>query len=134
MDKRPLCLSHSSGSLQEKEVLERVQNKKLKHGGDDGNRPPSLEIADPLYLFLEAPTSLPLGGDAQLSVTLINPSDQEKSVQLAIGVEAVYYNGVLAAELWRKKMFLELSGNLGNSLWPCQLPKCPAPTWGRLQP
>ncbi|XP_024423734.2 protein 4.2 isoform X1 [Desmodus rotundus] len=103
---------YPEGSLQEKEVLERVQNKKLKHGGDDGNRPPSLEIADPLYLFLEAPTSLPLGGDAQLSVTLINPSDQEKSVQLAIGVEAVYYNGVLAAELWRKKMFLELSGNL----------------------
>ncbi|KAM5337204.1 protein 4.2 [Glossophaga mutica] len=103
---------YPEGSLQEKEVLERVQNKKLEQGGDNGNRPPSFETADPLYLFLEAPTCLPLGGDAQLSVTLINPSDQEKSVQLAIGVQAVYYNGVLAAELWRKKMFLELSGNL----------------------
>ncbi|XP_045679353.1 protein 4.2 [Phyllostomus hastatus] len=103
---------YPKGSLQEKEVLARVQNKKLEHGGYDGNRPPSPETADPLYLFLEAPTSLPLGGDAQFSVTLINPSDQEKSVQLAIGVQAVYYNGVLAAELWRKKMFLELTGNL----------------------
>nr|KAF6499930.1 erythrocyte membrane protein band 4.2 [Molossus molossus] len=103
---------YPEGSLEEKEVMERVQKKKLEHGEDNGICPPSLEIADPLYLFLEAPSSLPLGGDAQLSVTLINPGDQEKAVQLAIGVQAVYYNGILAAELWRKKLFLTLSANL----------------------
>lgn len=59
----------------------------------------------------------------QLSLTLINPRDQEKTVQLAIGVQAVYYNGVLAAELWKKKMHLNLSGNLGNSLWPYLTPQ-----------
>ncbi|XP_070280256.1 protein 4.2 isoform X2 [Myotis yumanensis] len=103
---------YPEGSLQEKEVLERVQREKLEHGEDNGIHPPCLETADPLYLFLEAPSSLPLRGDAQFSVTLVNPSDQEKAVQLAIGVQAVYYNGVLAAELWREKLLLTLSANL----------------------
>ncbi|XP_054571537.1 protein 4.2 isoform X1 [Eptesicus fuscus] len=103
---------YPEGSLQEKEVLERVQKEKLQHGADNSIHPPSLETADPLYLFLEAPSSLPLRGDAQFSVTLVNPSDQEKAVRLAIGVQAVYYNGVLAAELWREKLLLTLSANL----------------------
>lgn len=103
---------YPEGSLQEKEVLERVQKERMKQGKDNGIYPPSLEMTDPLYLFLETPPVLPLGGDMQLSLTLINPSDQEKTVQLAIGVQAVYYNGTLAAELWKKKMLLNLSGNL----------------------
>ncbi|XP_054421084.1 protein 4.2 isoform X2 [Pteronotus mesoamericanus] len=103
---------YPEGSLQEKEVLEKVQKDKLGHWEGNGICPPSLETSDPLYLFLEAPPSLPLGGDAQLSVTLINPSDQEKTAQLAIGVQAVHYNGTLADELWRKKLFLTLSANL----------------------
>ncbi|XP_004609663.1 protein 4.2 [Sorex araneus] len=103
---------YPEGSLQEKEVLEKVQKERLEQGKDNGICPPSLEISDPLYLFLETPCFLPLGGDVQFAVTLINPRDQEKTVQLAIGVQAVYYNGVLAAELWRKKMLLTLSGNL----------------------
>lgn len=103
---------YPEGSLQEKEVLEKVQRKRTKHGKDNSIHPLSVEVADPLYLFLEAPCSIPLGGDSQLSVTLVNPSDQEKTVQLAFGVQAVYYNGVLAAELWRKKLLLTLSANL----------------------
>lgn len=123
LPRNQLCYFHSTGSLQEKEVLERVQKERMKQGKDNGIYPPSLEMTDPLYLFLETPPVLPLGGDMQLSLTLINPSDQEKTVQLAIGVQAVYYNGVLAAELWKKKMLLNLSGNLGNSLWPYLTPQ-----------
>lgn len=115
-------------------MLERVQKEKLEHEEDKGIHPPSLKTTDPLYLFLEAPSSLPLRGDAQFSVTLVNPSDQEKAVQLAIGVQAVYYNGVLAAELWREKLLLTLSANLGNSLWLCQMPSHPVSTLGRLRP
>ncbi|ELW48109.1 Erythrocyte membrane protein band 4.2 [Tupaia chinensis] len=103
---------YPEGSHQEKEVLERVWKERMEHGKDNGIHPPSLEMADPLYLFLEAPSSLPLRGDAQLSVTLVNPSNQEKAVQLAIGVQAVSYDGVLAAELWREKLPLTLSANL----------------------
>lgn len=43
--------------------------------------------------------SAPVGGDAVFFVTLVNPSDQEKTVQLSVAVQAVYYNGILAAEL-----------------------------------
>ncbi|XP_004421535.1 PREDICTED: erythrocyte membrane protein band 4.2 [Ceratotherium simum simum] len=103
---------YPEGSLQEKEVLERVQKERMKHEKDNGIRPPSLESAEPLYLFLEAPSSLPLGGDAQFSVTLHNLSDQEKNVQLSLGVQAVYYNGILVAELWREKQLLTLTANL----------------------
>ncbi|XP_012865682.1 PREDICTED: erythrocyte membrane protein band 4.2 [Dipodomys ordii] len=102
---------YPEGSLEEKEVLERVQKERMKHGKDNDIRHLSLEQTDPLYLFLEAPSSLPLTGDAQLSVTLINPSDHEKIVQLVIGAQAVYYSGVLAADLWREKQSLGLRAN-----------------------
>nr|XP_019580941.1 PREDICTED: erythrocyte membrane protein band 4.2 [Rhinolophus sinicus] len=103
---------YPKGSLQEKEVLERVQKERLEHEEDSEIHPPSLETADPLYLFLETPGSLPLGGDMQLSVILVNPSDQEKEVQLAIGVQAMYYNGIVAAQLWKTQLSLTLSANL----------------------
>ncbi|XP_037691350.1 protein 4.2 [Choloepus didactylus] len=102
---------YPEGSHQEKEVLEEVQKELMEHGKDNSIHPPSLETAEPLYLFLEAPSSLPLGGDAQFSVTLVNPNDQEKAVLLMIGVQAVYYNGVLATELWREKLSLTLNAN-----------------------
>ncbi|XP_010337877.2 protein 4.2 isoform X1 [Saimiri boliviensis] len=107
---------YPEGSLQEKEVLERVKKERMKFGKDNGIRPPSLETANPLYLFLKAPSSLPLRGDGQISVTLINHSKQEKAVQLAVGVQAVHYNGVLAAELWRKKLSLTVSDNLEKTI------------------
>ncbi|XP_012504927.1 PREDICTED: erythrocyte membrane protein band 4.2 isoform X4 [Propithecus coquereli] len=107
---------YPEGSLQEKEVLERVQKERMEHGKDNDIHPPSLKSANPLYLFLEAPSSLPLRGDAQLSVTLVNLSDQEKVVQLAIAVQAVYYHGVLAAKLWSEKLSLTLSANLVKTI------------------
>uniref|UniRef100_A0A2K5QRG7 Erythrocyte membrane protein band 4.2 n=1 Tax=Cebus imitator TaxID=2715852 RepID=A0A2K5QRG7_CEBIM len=106
---------YPEGSLQEKEVLERVKKERMKFGKDNGICPPSFETANPLYLFLKAPSSLPLRGDGQISVTLINHSEQ-KAVQLAIGVQAVHYNGVLAAELWRKKLSFTLSDNLEKTI------------------
>ncbi|XP_016000437.1 erythrocyte membrane protein band 4.2 isoform X1 [Rousettus aegyptiacus] len=102
---------YPEGSLQEKEVLERVQKERPEHKGDNGIHPLSLEMSDPLYLFLEVPSFLPLRGDAQFSMTLFNPNDQEKEVQLTIGIQALYYNGVLAAELWRNNQQLTLSAN-----------------------
>lgn len=115
-------------------MLKRVQER-LKDRKDSGVQPPSLETDDPLYLFLEVPSSLPLGGDVKLSVKLFNPTDHEKEVQLAIALQAVYYNGVLAAKFWREKLLLTLRANSGNSLWlPPQTLHTPAPTLGRQQP
>nr|XP_023423259.1 erythrocyte membrane protein band 4.2 [Cavia porcellus] len=102
---------YPAGSLEEKAVLDRVQKERIRHKKHSSIHPPSCELDDPLYLFLEAPSFLPLGGDAKLSVTLKNPGDQEKAVQLVIGVQAVYYNGVLATDLWREKLSLRVSAN-----------------------
>lgn len=106
----------------------------MRQGKDNGIRCLSLQPADSFYLFLEAPSSLPLRGDAQLSVTLVNPSDQEKEVQLVIGAQAVYYNGVFAAELWREKQSLRLGANQGNSLWLHQITLSPPHTHTWLHP
>lgn len=97
-------------------MLERVQKERMEHKKDSGIHPPSLKAAEPLYLFLEAPSSLCLGGNVQFSVTLINPTDEEAAVELAIGLQAIYYNGILAAKLWKNKRFLTLSANTGNSM------------------
>lgn len=78
-------------------------------------RPPSPEPADPLYLFLDTPSSLPLRGNSPVSVTLINPTDQEKEVHLVIRAQAVYYNGIFATDLWRQKQSFRLRTNQGNS-------------------
>ncbi|XP_025854357.2 protein 4.2 isoform X1 [Vulpes vulpes] len=107
---------YPEGSPQEKEVLEKVQNERMGHKKDSGIHPPSLKTAETLYMFLEAPSSLYLGGNAQFSVNLVNPSDQEKAVQLAIGVQAIYYNGILAAELWKKKLSSMLDAYMVNSI------------------
>ncbi|XP_034516949.1 erythrocyte membrane protein band 4.2 isoform X1 [Ailuropoda melanoleuca] len=102
---------YPEGSLQEKEVLEKVQEERMRHEKDSGIHPPSLKTTEPLYMFLKAPSSLNLGGNAQFSVSLANPSDQKKAVQLAFGLQAIYYNGILAAELWKKKLSLMLDAN-----------------------
>lgn len=96
----------------------------MGHKKDSGIHPPSLKTAETLYMFLEAPSSLYLGGNAQFSVNLVNPSDQEKAVQLAIGVQAIYYNGILAAELWKKKLSSMLDAYMGNCM---ALPDNPNP-------
>lgn len=100
---------YPEGSLQEKEVLERVQKERMKLGED--TCPPSCEPGDPLHLFLDAPSSQPLRGNGRLSVALINPTDKEKEVELVIAAQALYYNGVLATGLWRQKQFLMLGPN-----------------------
>lgn len=69
-----------------------------------------------MHLFLDTPTSFPLRGKSHISVTLINPTDQEKEVHLVIGVQAVYYNGIVATDLWRQKQHFRLRTNQGNSL------------------
>uniref|UniRef100_A0A667FLY7 Erythrocyte membrane protein band 4.2 n=1 Tax=Lynx canadensis TaxID=61383 RepID=A0A667FLY7_LYNCA len=106
---------YPEGSFQEKEVLERVQKERMEHEKDSGIHPPRLKTAEPLYLFLEAPSSLCLGGNAQFSVMLVNPTDEEKAVELAIGVQAMYYNGTLAAKLWKNKLFLTLGANMDET-------------------
>lgn len=102
---------YPEGSSEEKAVLERVQKERRKRWKDKGMRPPSPEPADPLYLFLDTPSSLPLRGNGQVSVTLINPTDQEKEVHLVIRAQAVYYNGIFATDLWRQKQSFRLRTN-----------------------
>ncbi|XP_051000990.1 protein 4.2 [Acomys russatus] len=103
---------YPAGSLQEKEVLERVRKQRIKHRKDSvAGHPPSCEPLGPLHLFLDVSSSLPLRGNGQLSVTLINPTDEEKEGHLVLGVQAVYYDGVLAAVLWKQKKSFTIRPN-----------------------
>lgn len=114
-------------------MLEKVWKNRRKHGKVRDVYPPSLETGDPLHFFLEAPSSLPLGGDARISVNLINPNDYEKEVKLALGLQAVYYNGVLAATLWKDQFLLTVEANSGNSP-PIPRHSTPSSHPGRHQP
>nr|XP_006994124.2 protein 4.2 [Peromyscus maniculatus bairdii] len=102
---------YPEGSPQEKEVLEKVQKERRKHRKDNAIYPPSCESVDPLYLFLDTPSSIPFRGNGHVSVTLTNPTDQEKEVHLVIRAQAVYYNGVFATDLWRRKQSFGLRTN-----------------------
>lgn len=103
-------------------MLEKVQKERRKHRKDNAIYPPSCESVDPLYLFLDTPSSIPFRGNGHVSVTLTNPTDQEKEVHLVIRAQAVYYNGVFATDLWRRKQSFGLRTNQGNSLWLQQTP------------
>ncbi|XP_045866169.1 protein 4.2 [Meles meles] len=105
---------YPEGSLQEKEVLEKVQEERTRHEKNSGIHPPSLKTAELLHIFLKVPCSLNLGGEAQYSVKLVNLSDQERAVQLTSAVQAIYYNGIPAAELWKRKQSLMLSSKANS--------------------
>lgn len=88
-----------------------------------------------LFNSLKAPSSLALGKNVEFSVNLLNPSDQEKEVQLAVGLQAVYYNGVTCDQALEEEVCPILSV-------PTQVTICdpfptsthPAPTLSRQQP
>ncbi|XP_023590971.1 protein 4.2 isoform X1 [Trichechus manatus latirostris] len=115
---------YPEGSLEEKKVLERAEMERAEMESTEeraekeraekerAKKRMEHETVDRLYLFLEAPSSLPLRGDAQFFVTLVNPNNQEKTVQLTTEVQAVSYKGILAAKLWREKQSFTLSTKL----------------------
>ncbi|XP_001364606.1 protein 4.2 [Monodelphis domestica] len=101
---------YHEGSPQKRELLEKVWEESAKPGNVNGVSI-SPETLEPLHMLLDSSSSMPLDGDVDLAVKLFNHTNEEKTVDLVIGIQAMDYNGVTTTQLYKKKLFLTLHDN-----------------------
>lgn len=128
-----------AGSAEETAVLQKLQEK--SPGGEGSGSPPWLmpevqeEAEQPFLLArIQTESSLVLGQDAKLLVTVANRSGQERPLQVVLGAQPLQYNGRTLAQFWKEEFQVTLGDGHGKS----RLQHCPgtpkstplAPTWG----
>ncbi|NWU89857.1 EPB42 protein, partial [Upupa epops] len=113
---------YPEGSLQEKEVLDKVYGKikKLETTSSSetqfGSIPTGLKEPVNLYMHLQSKSSLPLGEDIPLSIDVFNYSGGEKDTHLVVGAQSLNYNGVSITQLWKEEFHFILKSNEANNL------------------
>ncbi|NXP91703.1 EPB42 protein, partial [Passerina amoena] len=113
---------YPEGSLQEKKVLDKAYRnmKELETTSSSSSTqfifiPTALE--EPVNLFIHfQSSSLQLGQDMTLSIEVFNHSDREKATHLVVGIQALHYNGVPIAQLWKEEFHFNLHSNSVNNL------------------
>lgn len=121
-------LSLLTGSLQEKIVLDKAYRnmKELETTSSSSTQfiffPTALE--EPVNLFIHfQSSSLQLGQDMTLSIEVFNHSDREKATHLVVGIQALHYNGVPIAQLWKEEFHFNLHSNSGKDSPGCMARK-----------
>ncbi|NXN95494.1 EPB42 protein, partial [Rhinopomastus cyanomelas] len=113
---------YPEGSLQEKEVLDKVcgKIKKLETTSSSetqfGSILTGLEEPVNLFMHLQSKSFLPLGEDIQLSVEVFNYSGGEKATHLVVGAQSLNYNGTPITQLWKSEFHFNLKSNEANNL------------------
>ncbi|NXI98160.1 EPB42 protein, partial [Psophia crepitans] len=114
---------YPEGSLQEKEVLDKVYRKikKLETTSSSSETqfipiPTALEEPDNLFIHLQSESSLLLGQDIPLSIEVFNYSGREKATHLVVGAQTLRYNGASVTQLWKKEFDFILKSNQANNL------------------
>ncbi|XP_043842578.1 protein 4.2 [Dromiciops gliroides] len=97
---------YHEGSPQKRELLEKVLKEKAEPGKDI-----SPETSGPLHMLLTSSSSMPLDGDVEIAVKIFNHTNEEKDVELVIGIQAMDYNGVTNTQLYKKKLPLTFQDN-----------------------
>ncbi|NXE65440.1 EPB42 protein, partial [Calcarius ornatus] len=113
---------YPEGSLQEKKVLDKAYRnmKELETTSSRGSTqfffiPTALE--EPVNLFIHfQSSSLQLGQDMTLSIEVFNHTEREKATHLVVGIQALHYNGVPIAQLWKEEFHFNLHSNSVNNL------------------
>lgn len=114
-----------TGSLQEKEVLDKAYRKikKLETTTSSETQfisiPTTLEEPVNLFIHLRSESSLLLGQDVLLSIEVFNYSGGEKDAHLVVGAQSLHYNGVPVTQLWKKEFNLILKSNEGKGSTGC---------------
>ncbi|XP_027725841.1 erythrocyte membrane protein band 4.2 isoform X2 [Vombatus ursinus] len=98
------------GSPQKRELLEKVWKERAEAGKINGLSL-SPETSGPLYMLLDSSSCLPLDGNFELAVKFFNYTSEERAVELVIGIQAMDYNGVTKAQLYKKKLSLTIQEN-----------------------
>lgn len=108
-----------TGSLQEKKVLDKAyRNMKELETTSSSTQfifiPTALEEPLNLFFHFQSSSSLQLGQDITLSIEVFNNSDREKATHLVAGIQALHYNGVPIAQLWKEEFHFNLHSNSGK--------------------
>lgn len=112
--------SFVTGSLQEKEVLDKVYRKikKLERTSSSETQfssiPTALEEPVNLFIHLQSESSLLLGRDVPLSIEVFNHSGTEKATHLVVGIQSLHYDGVPITQLWKEEFNFILESNEGK--------------------
>ncbi|NXI02440.1 EPB42 protein, partial [Pachycephala philippinensis] len=114
---------YPEGSLQEKKVLNKAYRnmKELETTSSSSTAqfisiPTALEEPVNLFIHLQSNSSLQLGQDIILSIEVFNYSGGEKATHLVVGIQALHYNGVPIAQLWKEEFPFNLQSNSVNNL------------------
>lgn len=121
--------SFVTGSLQEKEVLDKVYRKikKLERTSSSETQfssiPTALEEPVNLFIHLQSESSLLLGRDVPLSIEVFNHSGTEKATHLVVGIQSLHYDGVPITQLWKEEFNFILKSNEGKDSMGCMVRK-----------
>ncbi|NXJ80049.1 EPB42 protein, partial [Trogon melanurus] len=113
---------YPEGSLQEKEVLDKVYRKiktyetTISSKTQCGSIPTAPEEPVNLFIHLQSESSLLLGQDLPLSIEVFNHSGEEKATHLVVGAQSLHYNGVPIAQLWKEEFHFVLKSNEARNL------------------
>ncbi|NWV22231.1 EPB42 protein, partial [Origma solitaria] len=113
---------YPEGSLQEKKVLDKAYRnmKELETTNSSITQffsiPTALEEPVNLFMHLQSNNSLQLGQDITLSIQVLNHSGGEKATHLVAGIQALHYNGVPIAQLWKEEFHFNLPSNAVQNL------------------
>ncbi|NXV83049.1 EPB42 protein, partial [Atlantisia rogersi] len=114
---------YPEGSLQEKEVLDKVYRKTKKlHTTSSSSEtqfssiPTALEEPVNVFIQLQSESSQLLGQDVPLSIEVFNYSGGEKATHLVLGAQSLQYNGVPVTQLWKEKFDFILKSNEASTL------------------
>ncbi|KAM6248537.1 protein 4.2 isoform 2-T2 [Porphyrio hochstetteri] len=117
------CQEKSKGSLQEKEVLDKVYRKTKKlHTTSSSSEtefssiPTALEEPVNLFIQLQSESSQILGQDVPLSIEVFNYSGGEKATHLVVRAQSLQYNGVPVTQLWKEEFDFILKSNEASTL------------------
>ncbi|NXM50787.1 EPB42 protein, partial [Gymnorhina tibicen] len=114
---------YPEGSLQEKKVLDKAYRnmKELETTSSSSTTqfisiPTAPEEPVNLFIHLQANSSLQLGQDITLSIEVFNHSGRRKATHVVAGIQALHYNGVPIAQLWKEEFHFNLPSNSVNNL------------------
>jgi len=78
--------------------------------------PTALEEPVNIFIHLQSSSSLQLGQDITLSIEVFNHSGREKATHLVVGIQALHYNGVPIAQLWKEEFPFNLQSDSVSNL------------------
>ncbi|XP_039935882.1 protein 4.2 [Hirundo rustica] len=113
---------YPEGSLPEKKVLDKAYRnmKELETTSSSSTQfisiPTALEEPVNLFIHFQSSSSLQLGQDITLSIQVFNHSGREKATHLVVGIQALHYNGVPIAQVWKEEFHFNLQSNSVNNL------------------